>query len=118
MRLAAFALAACLAMPAAFAGVNDRCQEPFGPVVPNGDTATPAEMKQARREVLQFISDSDVFQGCVLKVIEDPEEKMTDAQKKAALKRIDSNQHEKQAVADAFNAALKRFKARGLSLED
>ncbi len=118
MRLAAFALAAFIAAPTALASVSDRCQEPFGPVVPNGDTATAAEMTSARREVLQFISDSDTFQTCVLKVIEDPNEKMTELQQKAAMKRLDSNQHEKESVAAAFNEALKRFKARGLMLGD
>lgn len=116
MRLAAAALLAVLAAPTAFAGV-ERCQEPFGPVVPDGHTATQAEMRTARTEVLRFIKDSDAYQSCVVLVMDDPVEKLTDPQKRAAMRRIESNQQEKQAVGDAYNAALKVFRARGLSLE-
>lgn len=111
--LAAFLLAAT---PAALAG-TDRCQEPFGPVVPDGATATADEMRTAKQEVLTFISDSDIFQDCLVRVMDDPNEAMKEPQKKAVLKDISANQKEKEAVAAAFNASLKAFKARGLSLD-
>jgi len=112
----AFAVLAVLASPAAFAG-TDRCQEPFGPVVPNGATASVAEMKAAKADVLTFISDSDTFQDCLVRVMDDPKEEMTEPQKKAVFKDISANQREKEAVAAAFNASMKAFKARGLTLE-
>ena len=115
MRFAA-AVFAVLAMPAAFAG-TDRCQAPFGPVVPDGATATQAQMRAARAEVLTFIKDSDTFQECLVRVMDDPKEEMKEPQKKATLKKMDANQREKEEVAAAFNTALKAFKARGLSLE-
>lgn len=117
MRLAAAALIALFAAPVAFAGVDDRCQEPFGPVVPDGNTATAAQMTTAKREVLAFIKDSDAFQSCVILVIDDPKEEIKEPAKKAALKKIESNQREKEDVANAYNAALKAFKARGLHLD-
>lgn len=110
MRFAAI-LAAVLLAPAALAG-TERCSEPYGPVVPDGNTATSEEMKAAKAEVLQFIKDSDDYQACIDAVISDPEEKMTPQQKQAALKLIDDNQAEKQAVADAYNAALRAYKAK------
>jgi hypothetical protein len=112
----ALVLAAVLAAPAAFAG-TDRCQEPFGPVVPNGQTATAEEMKTAKTEVLTFISDSDVYQDCLVRVMDDPTEEMKEPQKKAVLKDISANQKEKETVAAAFNEAVKQFKARGLTLD-
>lgn len=115
MRLA-LALIAMLAAPAALAG-TERCQEPFGPVVPDGSTATQAEMRTAKTEVLAFIEDSDSFQSCLVLVMDDPKEKMEDPQKAKVLKEIEANQREKEAVAAAFNAALKVYKARGLTLE-
>lgn len=111
MRLAALFAAALFLAPAAFAG-TERCQAPYGPVVPDGNTATSAEMKTAKAEVLQFIADSDQYQSCIDAVIKDPAEKMTPQQKQAALRLIDQNQQEKQEVADAYNAALRAYKAK------
>jgi len=111
MRIAALAFAACLLVPAAFAG-TERCSEPYGPVVPDGNVATAAEMKTAKAEVLQFVADSDAFQACIVAVIDDPEEKMTPAQKQAAGRLINDNQKEKEAVAAAYNAALRAYKAK------
>lgn len=117
MRLAVAALLALLAAPNAVAGISDRCQEPFGPVVPDGNTATQAEMRAAKSEVLNFIKDSDSFQACVVLVIDDPKEEMKEPARRAAMKKLEANQREKEEVAAAYNNALKAFKARGLSLE-
>ena len=111
MRLAAAVIAAVLFAPAAFAG-TERCSLPYGPVVPDGNTATAAEMRTAKAEVLQFIDDSDAYQACVEAVTKDPAEKMTPPQKQAAYKLIDDNQKEKVAVADAYNTALRAYKAK------
>ncbi len=115
MRFAA-AIFAVLCTSAAMAG-TDRCAEPFGPVVPDGATATQGEMRNARAEVLAFVKDSDTYQDCLVRVMDDPKEEMKEPQKKAVLKQISANQREKEAVATAFNAALKAYKARGLTLE-
>lgn len=115
MRLA-LVLFAALAVSPAMAG-TERCQEPYGPVVPDGNTATQAEMRTAKAEVLTFIEDSDTFQSCLIRVMDDPKEKVEEPQKRAIMKDIEANQREKEAVAAAFNAALKAYKARGLSLE-
>ena len=112
MRFAAAALlAAVLLAPAALAG-TERCSLPYGPVVPDGNTATAAEMKAAKAEVLQFIDDSDAYQSCIEAVTKDPAEKMTPEQKQAAYALMDKNQQEKVAVADAYNQALRAYKAK------
>ncbi|BCW90585.1 hypothetical protein sos41_37570 [Alphaproteobacteria bacterium SO-S41] len=111
MRLAAAFIAAALLAPAAFAG-TERCSEPYGPVVPDGNTASAAEMRTAKAEVLQFIDDSDAYQACIEAVTKDPDEKMTPPQKQAAYKKMDDNQKEKVAVADAYNVALRAYKAK------
>jgi hypothetical protein len=110
MRLAALCLAAVLLSPAALAG-TERCSEPFAPVIPDGVTATDEEIKESKREVEQFIADSDEYQACILAVIADPDEKMTPEQKQAAHRLIDDNQREKEDVAAAYNAALRAHKA-------
>jgi len=114
MRLVA--ILALLATPAAFAG-TDRCQAPFGPVVPDGATASQAEMRTARSEVLAFVNDSDTYQDCLVRVMDDPKEEMKEPQKKAVLKQISANQREKEEVASAYNTALKAYKARGMTLD-
>ncbi len=116
MRFAAAAIIAVLAAPAALAG-PERCQEPFGPVVPDGRTATQAEMRDTRAQVLKFIKDSDAFQTCLVLVMDDPKEELKEAQKRSIIRKIDSNQREKEEVGAAYNAALRAFRARGLTLE-
>ncbi|MFT3809750.1 MAG: hypothetical protein QM698_07510 [Micropepsaceae bacterium] len=112
----AVAVFALLVAPTAMAGA-DRCSAPFGPVVPDGATASQGEMRNARAEVLAFVKDSDTYQDCLVRVMDDPKEEMKEPQKKAVLKQISANQREKEEVATAFNTALKAFKARGLTLD-
>ena len=113
MRRAAFALIAALALsPAALAGIK-RCQEPFGPVLPDQATVTAAELKAVKSEVQTFIKDSDAYQACLLATMRDPEEKMTDGEKARVDRMIASNQREKEAIGAEYNALVRAVNARG-----
>lgn len=111
MRRLVFALAAATALAGpAFAGV-ERCQEPFGPVMPPAAGITQDKLREARAEVQRFIKESDAYQECLLTVMRDPAEKLTDAQKAAINRRIESNQKEKEAIGAAYNELVKTYNA-------
>lgn len=112
MRRFVFAAAAAVALAGpAFAGV-ERCQEPFGPVLPSAATITQEGLKAARLEVKRFIDESDSYQECLLTVMRDPSEKLTDAQKAAIDRRIAANQKEKEAIGAAYNELVKAYNAK------
>lgn len=112
MRRAAFALIAAFALtPAALANM-DRCQEPFGPVLPKAASVTADQLADAKAEVLQFIKDSDAYQACLLASMHDPEAKLTDGQKATLNRRIESNQREKEAIGDEYNGLVRTVNAR------
>ncbi len=104
MRRAVFALSAALVLaPAALAG-TDRCTEPYGPALPKTAAGMTADdLRAAKADVEQFIKDSDTYQVCIGRVIDDPAEKMTPEQKTAAIKLINENQAEKVSIGNAFN---------------
>ncbi len=107
MRRAAFLIAAATVLtPAAFADI-DRCQEPFGPVLPKEETVTRAQLTRARAEVQVFIKDSDAYQDCLLSSLNDPDAKLKEPEHKALSARVDrriqSNQREKEAIGAAYN---------------
>jgi hypothetical protein len=113
MRRAAFALTVALVLlPAAQAGI-ERCQNPFGPVLPDAASVTAAELQAVKAEVQTFIKDSDAYQACLLATMRDPEEKMTDGQKASADRLIASNQREKEAIGAEYNALVRAVNARG-----
>lgn len=115
MRRAAFAFAAALALLTgpALAGL-DQCSEPYGPVLPDAASLTAETLAEAKKEVLQFIADSDAFQSCVVSVmnVKDKDEKLSPAEMAAAQRKIDSNQKEKEAIGNAYNALARDYNAR------
>lgn len=112
--LAAVVLAILAAPPAVAAKVDidAMCVEPYGPIVPDGATATQAQIDAARDEVLQFIKDSDVYQDCLVRMLDDRDLKLTDDQRNRIFDKIEKNQQEKESVGGAFNLAVKIFKQR------
>lgn len=110
MRLLAACIAVFLLSSAAMAG-TERCSEPYAPVIPDGASASAAEIKAVKREVEQYIRESDDYQSCILAVIADPDEKMSSQDKVNAMALIEANQREKEEVAAAYNAALRAHKA-------
>jgi hypothetical protein len=109
---AAFAV---LALPA-FA--QDKCSAPIAPVVPNGKTATVAQLSQTAKEVVAFIKDSDSYQACILADIAAQDQEAKDNKKtldpairKALETKGDANQKEKERVGKAYNTAAAAYKS-------
>ena len=101
------------------APVHAACTYPTAPEkLPDGSTATMAEMVAAQKAVKQFDEQINAYTACI-KLEEDAQlkgDKLTDAQKKA----IEAQQAQKnnaavdadQAIADRFNEQIRIFKAR------
>ena len=115
-----FALsAALLAVSALPALAQSDCAEPIAPASIDGSTATVAQMKGAHDDVMTFIKQSDDYQVCVYKELNDQkaaalkDKKPLDASADAAVDaKIKSNQGLKQKVGDEYNAAVAAYKAK------
>jgi len=115
-----FALsAALLAVSAVPALAQSSCMEPIAPAAVDGSTATADQMKGAHDDVMTFIKQSDDYQVCLYKDLND--------QKAAALKdkkdldpsiepavdaKVQANQALKEKVGGEFNAAVTAYKAK------
>ncbi len=114
-----FALsAALLAVSVMPALAQSACMEPIAPAAVNGATATVTQMKSAHDDTMTFIKQSDDYQTCLFKELND--------QKAAALKdkkdvdpslepavnaKVQSNQSLKEKVGGEYNDAVKAYKA-------
>lgn len=95
------------------------CQEPIAPVAVDGATATTAQMNGAHDDVMAFIKQSDDYQLCLYKELDDAKadalknkKQMDPAIDADVAKRVDANQHLKEKVGGEFNAAVIAYKAK------
>lgn len=94
------------------------CTAPTAPTVPDGASATLADMQSANLAVRQFIADSDVYQQCEVDTLsaqraaaKEAKAKFDNNLAKATGERIAENQKQKEAVGAAFSAARKAYLA-------
>ena len=94
------------------ARVTDKCTFPQQPAIPDGDTATEAELIEAREKMMTYLEEGQAFNDCLHEV----EATWTEEEKKEKSpyivqfhNRMVDNMHE---VAELFNTALRAFKAR------
>ncbi len=107
-------LALTFALPAA---AQTACREPIVPPSIDGATATEEQMKAQGDQVRTFITDSDTYQGCLIKVLEDAakaaKDSNTDVDPKLTAMvstKLQSNQLLKERVGALYNSAVKVFK--------
>jgi hypothetical protein len=110
--------AVLLAFLAAPAASQNSCVQPYAPSIPNGSSATKDQMLTAQNEVKVFIRDSDTYQECILRDVRGQREAARRDQKtldpsieEAALRRINTNQREKERVGTEYNASVKAYAA-------
>lgn len=109
-----------LASTPAWAGFGG-CTEPYGPAIPNGNTATEDQLKHTLADVKQFMKDSDEYQTCLANEVNrqadearrSKDKKPLDPSVKAeADSLIARNQETKQKIGDEFNAAANAYNAK------
>ncbi|HEY5084882.1 MAG TPA: hypothetical protein VII48_10190 [Rhizomicrobium sp.] len=94
------------------------CPAPIAPAAPDGRTSTQAQMVAAAGDARNFISQSDVYQSCLVDYVKaqkdlatknkTPFDKFIEAD---AMKKITDNQNEKMKVGTDINGAIAAFKA-------
>ncbi len=97
------------------ASAQVQCNGPFLPVVPDGATATEAQMNTIREQVEAFMRDSEDYQNCLLTILRqaeaeaarDPDEVLEPAVRRRTIARVNANQNHKIRVSDEFNAAAR-----------
>jgi hypothetical protein len=112
IKLFAWAGAALLVW-AAPAVAQSACREPIVPPSIDGATATEVQMKTQGDDVRTFLRDSDVYQECLIKLLDDAAKKAkddntdVDARLQASIQtKIQSNQLLKERVGALYNGAV------------
>ncbi|MEE8439477.1 MAG: hypothetical protein V3S07_07795 [Micropepsaceae bacterium] len=93
------------------------CNGPFLPVVPDGATATEAQMNMIREQVEAFMRDSEGYQNCLVtslrqaeaEAARDADEVLDPAIRRRTIARVNANQNHKIRVSEEFNAAARAF---------
>jgi len=93
------------------------CEAPVPPASPNGHTATQQQILAAVQDAKNYISQSDVYQQCLLDYVAGQKKQAEDDKKTfdsyietSAQKKIDENQKTKIKIGSEINAAVSDFK--------
>jgi hypothetical protein len=82
------------------------------PVPPDGNTATAADMALGRSTIQNFVNELENYQACRNNQLDHAAPTVTEAQKQTWLDQGNAAVDEANAIANAFAAQLKIFKAR------
>jgi hypothetical protein len=111
----AFAVLISASAGPAFAQAN--CDAPIPPAAPDGKTATQAQITAAVTDAKNFISQSDVYQTCLLDYVRTQKEQAVTDKKPfdsyietTIQKQVDSNQAAKVRTGADINAAVNAYK--------
>lgn len=109
------AVLTCLGTAQAFAQAD--CQAPVPPAAPNGRAATQQEISAAVQDAKNYISQSDVYQQCLLDYVAAQKKQAVEDKKTfdtyietSTQKKIDENQKTKNRVGSEINGALTDYK--------
>lgn len=93
------------------------CQPPVPPAAPDGRSATQQQILAAVTDAKNFISQSDVYQQCLLDYVQAQKKQATEDKKPfdtyietSTQKKIDENQNIKIKVGSEINAAVNDYK--------
>jgi len=93
------------------------CQAPVAPAAPDGHTVTQQQLLAAVTDAKNFISQSDVYQQCLLDYVAAQKKQAVEDKKTfdsyietTAQKKVDDNQKTKIKVGSEINAAVSDFK--------
>ncbi len=120
MTLKTFALAAAVVLVSALpAAAQSMCAEPIAPAAIDGNTATGDQIKAALADVKTFLKQSDDYQSCLYKELNDAKAKALRDKKDldptlepAVVAKVQSNQALKEKVGAEFNAAAIAYNAK------
>jgi pyocin large subunit-like protein len=82
------------------------------PVPPDGATSTAADMSLGHDVIQGFVNQLEAYQACLNNKVDHPAPGVTDGQKDKWIEQGNAAVDQAHALADAFSAQLKIFKAR------
>ncbi|MGA8204286.1 MAG: hypothetical protein WB812_07170 [Woeseiaceae bacterium] len=102
------------ALPAAFA-----CDYPDRPHIPDGSTATKAELLQAKNDVQDYLASVDEYLRCVeaderakVEAMDNPGPDVIKEHDEALSKKFDAANEEKALVGEQFNQQVRAYNKR------
>jgi len=111
-------LTALAALGFAGSALAEDCVRPSAPAAVDGATVTMEQLMAAKKETADFMTASDTFQSCVISDLTAQREaakaaktKFDKSIAKAADAKISENQADKVSVGQAFNGAVRAYKA-------
>lgn len=107
---AALVLAGALLAPGLVVGAG--CEYPQAPAVPNGEIADEAQMREAQKSVRAYLADAEAYLACLEAMENDPEQPLPERQAEINVARHNAAVDEMHRVTDAYNIAVRTFKAR------
>jgi len=110
--LCSLAPMAVTAQESASGEVSGKCQYPKQPAVPNGRTATEAELIEAQKNMKAYLAEGNAYIECIMDVEKSWGEEATDEQRAIVVLFNNKVVDDMKAVADLFNAAVRAYKGR------
>ncbi len=92
--------------------VSGKCKYPKQPEIPNGRTASEAELVAAQKKMKAYIAEGDEYIACIGKVEESWGAEASEDQKSIIVLFNNKVVDDMQAVADLFNAAVRAYKGK------
>lgn len=88
------------------------CDYPRSPPVPDGETVTEADMREAQKKVRAFIAAAEAYLDCLSKIENEATEPLSERQAEINIARYNAMVDEMHRVSDEYNVAVRIFKAR------
>jgi hypothetical protein len=111
LTVAAVLLSAACAVQAAGADLS-KCAFPEVPTVPDGTSATEEEMGAAAAEVRAYVDATQAGLNCLGDLEASLGEEITDEQRQSIVASYNTHVDQLNATANAYNEAVRAFKAR------
>jgi hypothetical protein len=89
-----------------------RCEFPEVPVVPDGATASEAELGEAGANVRKFVADGQTALDCLHQVETAMGPEITDEQRSTIVARYNASVDQLNAVAQRYNEEVRAYRAR------
>lgn len=109
-------ISACALLLFATAANADECARPDTPTVPDGSTASHADMVAAQQAVQGFLAEADEYRACLQeqsRAIGEAETEEQEARQAALTEAFNGTVDEMHAIGDAFNESVQAFNAQG-----
>ncbi|MBP6014980.1 MAG: hypothetical protein KBA31_22345 [Alphaproteobacteria bacterium] len=83
---------------------------PYGPtLVMDAKTATKEEMENAKQDVVAFITQSDAYQDCLVRLANSLGPRLSDNDKRLIAAAIERSQQEKEALGNDYNKLVDNY---------